>query len=87
MSEEATDTQAKLEAYNSYWDAISTEKTLLSGRYQEGMAKIVLFQLEEKFGAVAEHYRHKILEASPELVQTWAIRVLKCLTIEKVFEE
>lgn len=37
LSEEAAYTLAELDAYESYWDAVSTEKTLLYGRYKEGL--------------------------------------------------
>lgn len=37
LAEEAAYTPAELEAYESYWDGVSREKTLLSGRYNEGL--------------------------------------------------
>ncbi|OGT64061.1 MAG: hypothetical protein A3J38_02590 [Gammaproteobacteria bacterium RIFCSPHIGHO2_12_FULL_45_9] len=39
LAEEAAYTNAELSWYDSYWDAISTEKTLLSGKYKEGLAE------------------------------------------------
>jgi len=36
LAQEAGYTSAELQAYESYWDAVSTEKTLLIGRYEEG---------------------------------------------------
>jgi predicted transposase/invertase (TIGR01784 family) len=39
LSEEAAYSKAELEAYNAYWDTVSTEKTLFSGRFQEGKAE------------------------------------------------
>lgn len=36
LSEEAAYSPGELAAYEKYWDAVSTEKTLLSGRYREG---------------------------------------------------
>lgn len=38
LSEQAAYSPAELEAYDTYWDAVSTEKTLLSERYQQGKA-------------------------------------------------
>lgn len=35
-SEQAAYTPAELAAYEAYWDAVSTEKSLLSDRYQQG---------------------------------------------------
>jgi predicted transposase/invertase (TIGR01784 family) len=39
LSEEAAYSEGELAAYDKYWDAVSTEKTLLIGSYQEGMEK------------------------------------------------
>ena len=39
LAQEAGYTSAELQAYESYWDAVSTEKTLLIGRYEEGKAE------------------------------------------------
>jgi predicted transposase/invertase (TIGR01784 family) len=39
LAQEASYTEAELQAYESYWDAVSTEKTLLIGRYEEGKAE------------------------------------------------
>jgi predicted transposase/invertase (TIGR01784 family) len=39
LSEEAAYSKGELNAYESYWDAVRTEKTLMLGRYQEGLAK------------------------------------------------
>ncbi|MFI0348597.1 MAG: PD-(D/E)XK nuclease family transposase, partial [Chthoniobacterales bacterium] len=38
LLEEASYNKEELEAYNKVWDAVSSEKTLLSGRYKEGRA-------------------------------------------------
>ena len=39
LAEEAAYTPAQLEAYRAYWDSVSTEKTLLHGRKEEGRAE------------------------------------------------
>ncbi len=39
LIEESAYNPGELEAYESYWDAVSTEKTLLTGRYREGHAE------------------------------------------------
>jgi predicted transposase/invertase (TIGR01784 family) len=39
LVEEAAYTPGELRAYESYWDQVSREKTLLMGRYREGMEK------------------------------------------------
>jgi predicted transposase/invertase (TIGR01784 family) len=39
LSEEAAYTPEELAAYDTYWDAVSTERTLLDERYQQGIEK------------------------------------------------
>jgi predicted transposase/invertase (TIGR01784 family) len=39
LSEQAAYTPEELAAYDTYWDTVSTEKTLLSDKYQEGRAE------------------------------------------------
>lgn len=36
LSEESSYSEAELEAYDKYWDEVSTQKTLLSGYYRQG---------------------------------------------------
>lgn len=39
LAQESAYTPAELNAYESYWDAVSTEKTLMAGKYREGHAE------------------------------------------------
>jgi predicted transposase/invertase (TIGR01784 family) len=39
LAEEIAYSPAELQFYEDYWNAVSTEKTLLSGRYDEGLAQ------------------------------------------------
>jgi predicted transposase/invertase (TIGR01784 family) len=39
LAEEAAYTPGELEAYQSYWDAVSTEKTLWIGKYDDGLVE------------------------------------------------
>ena len=39
LSEEAAYTPGELNSYESYWDAVRSEKTLMLGKYEEGVAK------------------------------------------------
>lgn len=39
LVQESAFSEGELQAYESYWDAVSTEKTLLTGRYEEGKAE------------------------------------------------
>lgn len=37
LAQESAYTPAELNAYEAYWDTVSTEKTLMSGKYREGL--------------------------------------------------
>jgi predicted transposase/invertase (TIGR01784 family) len=91
LSEQAAYTETELAAYDTYWDTVSTEKTLLSDRYRkgkvEGEGAMLLFLLEQKFKTVSERYCQKIEQASSGLLREWAERVLGCSTIEEVFRK
>jgi predicted transposase/invertase (TIGR01784 family) len=39
LTEQSAYTPAELAAYDTYWDTVSTEKTLIEGKYQEGRAE------------------------------------------------
>lgn len=94
LSEHAAYTEAELATYDTYWDTVRTEKTLLSERYQlglttgraEGNAEMLLFLLHQKFKAVPDHLNHQVLQASPASLKKWAERVFVCTTIDEVFK-
>jgi len=49
LSEQAAYSPAELATYNTYWDTVSTEKTLMTGKYREGKAEgIVEGRIEGK---------------------------------------
>ena len=54
LSEESAYSSAELEAYDAYWDSVSTEKTLLTGRYREGRAEG--FAEGEQKGRIEERF-------------------------------
>jgi len=91
LSEQAVYTEAELAAYNTYWDTVSTEKTLMSEKYQKGKAEgkveMLLFLLQHKFKIVPESYYQEIQKAQPDRIQVWAERVLSCSAIEDVFKD
>lgn len=102
LSEEAAYNASELAAYNTYWDTVSTEKTLLSGRYQEGKAEgkaegiiegekkgkreILIFLLQQKFKIIPKKYNIIIFNASIISLQMYLERVLTSATIEDVFQ-
>ena len=47
LSEESAYSIGELNSYEEYWDAVRTEKTLMLGKYEEGMAKGIEKGIEE----------------------------------------
>jgi hypothetical protein len=47
---------------------------------------MLLFLLMQKFKIVPEHYCETVKKATPDLLKTWAERILICQTIEDVFQ-
>jgi predicted transposase/invertase (TIGR01784 family) len=90
LSEEAAYTKADLEAYHTYWDWVSSEKTLFSGRFREGeevgekrglekgleLGEKKGLELGEKKGKAEE----KILIAKSLLAQKVAIPIIASAT-------
>ncbi len=54
---------------------------------QEGVEKTVLLLLEKKFHYLPDKYKEVIHKANPEILNTWAIRLLDAKTLEDVFKE
>ena len=46
ITEQAAYSPAELDAYDRFWDAVSTEKTLKAGAYAEGKAEIAINMLK-----------------------------------------
>ena len=67
LSEEAAYSSEELQAYESYWDAVSTEKTLLTGRYREGLAEGLA---EGRVEGLAEGEQKKSLEIARNLIKS-----------------
>lgn len=89
LSEEAAYTPGELAAYDKYWDAVSTEKTLIRGFYNQGIQEgihIALIQLlEQRFGTILEEYQQKITNADPEKLLLWVKRLSAANRLEEVF--
>lgn len=98
LSEQSAYTKQELSAYDTYWDTVSTEKTLLSERYQLGKtegkvegkaeerAELLIFLLKQKFKEVSEEYLLKIKQADPELLKKWFELAMVCETLDDVFK-
>lgn len=78
LSEQAAYSERELQAYESYWDAVSTEKSLMSGRYAEGKAE---GRAEgEKIGEVRGNLQARIDIAEKLLQQGLAIEDIAKIT-------
>lgn len=61
LAEEAAYTPAELAAYEKYWDAISTEKTLISGKYKSGREEGITIGLEKGEMKAKHAFARKLL--------------------------
>lgn len=95
LSEEAAYTPGELAAYNKHWDAVSTEKMIISDSYEKGLEegslktekKILLLLLQQKFGSVPTSYSIQIEQTSDNhLLLSWTQNVLFAANIEDVFK-
>lgn len=90
LTEEAAYSKAELAAYDTYWDAVRTEKSMLSDRYNlgkmEGITEILLFLLEQKFGVLPMSYHQKIKSADYSQLKNWLERVNASASLEEVFK-
>ena len=62
-----------------------TEEWKRQGR-QEGEARIIRRQLMDRFGPLPEWAERKLSEASPAMLELWAVRVLSAASFEDVFQ-
>jgi Putative transposase, YhgA-like len=54
--------------------------------WQEGEARVLLTQLEHKFGRVPKEVRSRVATANPDQLLRWAPRVLTAVRLEEVFD-
>lgn len=102
LAEEAAYSLSELQAYEAYWDAVSTERTLIRGRYEEGLeegeqkgiqkgiqkgeAALLVCLLEHKFGELPSPYQEMIRSADADTLLRWGTRVLNAKNWNEVFE-
>jgi predicted transposase/invertase (TIGR01784 family) len=82
LVEESAYTEGELLAYEDYWNAVSTEKTMWSGRYQEGEAKGLA---EGKAKGLAEGIEKGRIEKA-EALQESRLQMAKHMLDEKIAE-
>jgi hypothetical protein len=61
-----------------------TEESYARGR-SEGKAELLVRQLSLKFGPLAQDVRERILNASSDLLDLWAERVITASSLEDIF--
>lgn len=95
LAEEAAYTSHELESYDKYWDAVSTEKTLISGFYQkgreegkkEGECTILLRLLQQKFGPLPLHYQQMLSQADTNQLLIWTEKLLTASILDELFSD
>lgn len=101
LAEEAAYSPSELQAYEAYWDAVSTERTLIRGRYEEGLEEgeqkgiqkgiqkgeviFLLRLLEHRFGEIPLHYRDAIDSADADTLLRWGTLALTAKTLDVIF--
>jgi predicted transposase/invertase (TIGR01784 family) len=81
LCQEGAFTQAELNAYEEFWDAVRTEKTLMTGKYaqgkaegiEEGLQKGEAIGLEKGLKAKAREIAQKLIEAGMSSEQITAV--------------
>ncbi len=89
LAEEAGYTPEQLETYDRYWDAVSTERTLITGFYESGLKEgergLLLRQLQRRFGPLSPHYQECLAKADDQQLLLWGDRVLDAKSLVDVF--
>ncbi|CAN5288934.1 hypothetical protein BH10PSE19_BH10PSE19_05920 [soil metagenome] len=92
LSEQAAYTPGELLAYETYWDAVSTERTMWNGRYAEGIAKgraegeaaLLLRLIKRKFGSLSQEQEATIQQATANELLILGDRILEAKTIDEI---
>ncbi|MBX9742431.1 MAG: DUF4351 domain-containing protein, partial [Chthoniobacterales bacterium] len=80
--------------YDKSWDAVSSERTLLSGRYKEGLAEgrqegeaaLLVRLLKRRFpNDITNHHLNLINDADSDTLSIWAENFVAAKNIEEVF--
>ena len=83
LAEEVAYTKEELNAYETYWDAVRTEKTLMIGKYDEGKAEGLA---EGRVEGLAEGMEKVAINLLQEGVQESLISKVTGLSIEQINE-
>src|SRR6185437_9028681 len=81
LSEESAYSPGELNSYEEYWSAVRTEKTLMLGKYEEGIAKGREEGREEGKKETKEDIAKKLLKAG---VDNSVIATVTNLTLDQI---
>lgn len=96
LAEEVAYTPSELQSYEDYCNAVSTEKTLLSGRYDEGLmqgkkegraegeAEMLLQFIKWKFNKVPKNLALKVKQMDTEALLTFSKKIFDAKTIDDI---
>lgn len=80
--------EKRVEEWNQKLLERGRQEGLLKGRQegrQEGEARLLLRQLEEKFGPIDPRSRERVSSADPDRLLDWGARLLKARLLQDVF--
>ena len=86
LAEEAAYTPAELAAYDKYWDAVSTEKTLLSGAREEGREEGITIGLEKGEMKAKHALARKLLLKGLSLEEVASLTELSLTEVKELSE-
>jgi len=94
LTEESAYTPAELSVYQSYWDQVSREKTLMHDKYIEGKAEgkaetliqIIKCKFEQLSKKDETHIINKLQQASDVQLTRWISMILNATTIADLFK-
>lgn len=98
-ADKADYSEIELEAYDRYWDAVSVERTLKAGAYNEGIEKgmekgvqvgeatLLIRQLQRRFGQLSKHDLERIAQADANTLLLWGEKMLDATILTDVFDE
>jgi len=95
LAEESAYTPTELSVYQSYWDQVSREKTLMHDKYiegkAEGKAETLIQMIKRKFNKSLSkedeiYVVAKIQQASTEQLTQWVDDVLDAMTLDDLFK-
>lgn len=86
LSEQAAYSKGELQAYEDYWRAVRTEKTLIEERYREGKVDMLLQFIKFRFGNVPKILEERIKKMDPNILLAFSQQVFNAQSIDEMME-